>query len=135
MRKGVWTVPGRREMCRWGQAGRRAWFLEPTILLLLHHDPAHGYTLVDQLGEFGLEDPHPRVVYRMLRDMEENGWVTSTWDTEKSQGPPRRVYCLTAMGDMTLSTFIQHLQQTREQIDDLTGAYSRHMREGQGEYH
>ena len=128
-------MPGRRTRNRWGQAGRGTWFLEPAILLLLHHHPTHGYTLVDQLQEFGLEDPHPRVVYRMLRDMEENGWVTSTWDAERTQGPPRRVYCLTALGDRMLSTFMQHLQQPREQIDDLTGAYSRHMREGEGEYH
>ena len=34
-----------------------------------------------------------------------------------------------------LSQAMRYLQQTREQIDDLTGAYSRHMREGEGEYH
>ena len=128
-------MPGRRKRCRWSQAGRGAWFLEPTILLLLHHHLAHGYTLVDQLGEFGLDAPHPRVVYRMLRDMEENGWVTSTWDTEETQGPPRRVYRLTALGDEMLSMCMRHLQRTREQIDDLMGAYRRHMKEGTGEHH
>jgi PadR family transcriptional regulator PadR len=128
-------MPGRRRRCRWGQAGRGAWFLEPTILLLLHHNPAHGYTLVDQLVEFGLEAPHPRVVYRTLRDMEEDGWVTSTWDTEETQGPPRRVYRLTALGDEVLGVCMRSMQQTREQIDDLMGAYRRHMKEGQGEHH
>jgi DNA-binding PadR family transcriptional regulator len=67
--------------------------------------------------------------------MEENGWVTSTWDTEETQGPPRRVYRLTALGDEMLSTCVLSLQQTREQIDDLVDAYSRHMKEGQGEHH
>ena len=128
-------MPGRRKGCQWSQYGRGAWFLEPAILLLLHHNPAHGYTLVDQLGEFGLEDPHPRVVYRMLRDMEESGWVTSTWDTEETQGPPRRVYRLTALGDEMLSMCMQHLRRTRERIDDLMGAYSQHMKDGKGEYH
>jgi PadR family transcriptional regulator PadR len=128
-------MSGRRRRCRWGQSGRRSWFLEPTILLLLHHNPAYGYTLVDQLEEFGLEDPHLRVVYRMLRDMEENGWVTSTWDAEETQGPPRHVYRLTALGDEMLSMCMLYLRQTREQIDDLMGAYSQHMKEGEGEYH
>jgi PadR family transcriptional regulator PadR len=128
-------MPGRRQRCRWGQSGRGSWFLEPTILLLLHHNPAHGYTLVDQLEEFGLKEPHLRVVYRMLRDMEENGWLTSTWDTEETQGPPRRVYRLTASGDEMLSMCMLCLRQTREQIDDLMGAYSQHMKEGEGEYH
>jgi DNA-binding PadR family transcriptional regulator len=105
------------------------------VLLLLHHAPAHGYTLVDQLGEFGLEAPHLRIVYRLLRDMEENGWVRSTWDAEETQGPPRRVYCLTALGDEMLSTCMRYLKRTREQIDSLMDAYSQHMREGEGEYH
>jgi DNA-binding PadR family transcriptional regulator len=91
--------------------------------------------LVDQLGEFGLEDPHPRVVYRMLRDMEENGWVTSTWDADQTQGPPRRVYQLTALGDEMLSMCMRYLGKTREQIEDLEDAYSQHMKEGEGEHH
>jgi DNA-binding PadR family transcriptional regulator len=91
--------------------------------------------LVDQLSEFGLQEPHPRVVYRMLQDMEENGWVTSTWDAEHTQGPPRRVYYLADLGDEILSTCVRHLQQTREQIDDLLDAYGRHMAKGRGEHH
>jgi DNA-binding PadR family transcriptional regulator len=91
--------------------------------------------LVDELEAFGLEDPHPRVVYRMLRDMEENGWVTSSWDTEETQGPPRRVYRLAALGDEMLRTCMRYLRQTREQIDDLMGAYLQHMKEGEGDYH
>jgi DNA-binding PadR family transcriptional regulator len=109
--------------------------MEPAILLLLHRHPAHGYTLAGQLAELGLRAPHPRVVYRTLRTMEENGWVTSTWDAERTQGPPRRVYRLTALGDRTLRSFMQGLRQTRAQIDGLTGAYVQHMRDGKGEYH
>ena len=30
--------------------------MEPTLLLLLHYGPAHGYPLIEQLGEYGLED-------------------------------------------------------------------------------
>ena len=109
--------------------------LEPTLLLLLHHGSAHGYTFLEQLGEFGLGDLNPSVVYRILRDMEAKGWVTSTWDEEQTQGPPRRVYCLTALGDEVLGWCAQDLRETRGMIDHLLGAYSRHMEEGEGEYH
>ena len=128
-------MPGRRQRCRWGQSRQGVGFLEPTLLLLLHHSPAHGYTLIEQSGEFGLEDPHPRLVYRILRDMEANEWVTSTWDAEQTQGPPRRVYHLTALGDEMLSMCIRYMHQTREQIDGLVDAYRRHMEEGKGEHH
>jgi PadR family transcriptional regulator len=129
-------MPGRRrQRCRWGQFRQGASFLEPALLLLLHQRPAHGYTLIEQLAEFGIENPHPRIVYRVLRDMEDNEWVTSVWDTEETQGPPRRVYQLTALGDGMLSLCVRHLKQTRVQIDDLVDAYRQHMQEGQGEYH
>ena len=127
-------MPGRRRRCRWSSR-QAVWFLEPALLLLLHRVSAHGYTLIGQLKELGLENLHPRVVYRALREMEENEWVTSTWDTDRTQGPPRRVYRITALGNVMLNMCIQNLQQTRMQIDHLMGTYSQHMLEGQGEYH
>jgi PadR family transcriptional regulator PadR len=109
--------------------------LKPTLLLLLHHGPAHGYTLLEQLGEFGLGDLNPSVVYRALRDMEAEGWVISTWDEEQTHGPPRRVYRLTALGDEVLAMWTQDLMESRRKIDYLLGAYRRHMEEGEGEHH
>lgn len=112
-----------------GRRRRAARMLEPTLLLLLHHAPAHGYTLLDHLGEFGLGGLNPSVVYRALREMEARGCVTSTWDEEQTQGPPRRVYQITAVGDEALSLCIQDLQETRGRIDYLMTAYDRHMEE------
>jgi DNA-binding PadR family transcriptional regulator len=109
--------------------------LEPALLLLLHHGPAHGYTLMERLGKFGLEGLNPSVVYRVLRDMESQGWVSSTWDEEMTQGPPRRVYNLTALGNEVLGWSVQDLQAARAMIDHLLGVYSQHMEEGKGEYH
>jgi len=118
-----------------GRFRRVARMLEPALLLLLHRAPAHGYTLLERLGEFGLEEVNPSVVYRALREMESRGWVSSTWDDERTQGPPRRVYSLTALGDEVLGGGVQDLREMRCMIDDLLGAYSRHMEEGKGEYH
>ena len=118
-----------------GRYRRVARMLEPSLLLLLHHGPAHGYTLLERLGQFGLEGLNPSVVYRVLRDMEARGWVTSTWDEETTQGPPRRVYRLTAQGDEVLDLSVQDLRDTRAIIDHLLGVYSQHMEEGEGEYH
>ena len=119
----------------WGKLRRVVRMLEPTLLLLLHHGPAHGYTLLERLGEYGMGDLNPSVVYRALRDMESKGWVTSTWDEEKTQGPPRRVYHLTELGDDVLARSSQDLRQARDLIDHLLGVYSRHMEEGEGDYH
>jgi len=127
---------GRGRGWRWRGCSRRAVrFLEPTLLLFLHHGPAHGYTLLERLREFGLGGLNPSVVYRALREMEGRGWVTSTWDEEQTHGPPRRVYCLTAPGDEALGLWAQDLQETRGLIDHLLNAYSKHIEEGEGEHH
>ena len=127
---------GRGHGWRWRGASRRAVrFVEPTLLLLLHYGPAHGYTLIEQLGEYGLADIDPSAVYRALRGMEKRGWVLSSWEEEQTQGPPRRVYRLTTLGDEVLGRWTQDLRDTRRMIDNLLGAYSRHMEEGEGEHH
>ena len=128
-------MPGRGRGRGRGRYRRVARMLEPSLLLLLHHGPAHGYTLLERLGEFGLEGLNPSVVYRILRDMEARGWVTSTWDEEMTHGPPRRVYRLTALGDEVLGLSVQDLRDTRSIIDHLLGVYSQHMEEGEGEHH
>lgn len=131
-------MPGRgqRHGWRWRGATRRAVRLvEPTLLLLLHHGPAHGYPLIEQLDKYGLADIDPSAVYRALRDMEERGWVSSSWEDKQTQGPPRRVYHLTALGDDMLNWWTQDLQETRDMIDHLVVAYRRHMQEGKGEHH
>jgi len=127
---------GGRHGWRWRGASRRAVrFVEPTLLLLLHHGPAHGYPLIEQLGKYGLADVDPSAIYRALREMEERGWVISAWEEEQTQGPPRRVYRLTALGDEVLSWWTQDLHETRELIDRLLAAYRQHMEEGKGEHH
>lgn len=104
--------------------------LRPALLLLLHRKPAHGYTLLEQLEEFGLGGMDPSAVYRMLREMEAEGWVTSAWDEERTQGPPRRVYRLTGRGEEVLALWIQDLTESRERIDDLLDAYHSHVEAG-----
>ena len=126
---------GRGRRWRRGHSRRAVRFLEPTLLLVLHYGPAHGYTLIGQLREFGLAEVDPSAIYRALRDMESQGWVTSSWDEEQTQGPPRRVYHLTAQGDEMLRWWTQDLRETRGMIDQLLGSYRLHMAEGEGDYH
>ncbi len=124
-------MPGRGR----GRGRRAVRMLEPVLLLLLHHAPAHGYTLLERLDEFGLAHLDPSVVYRALREMEAREWVTSTWDEEQTQGPPRRVYSVVALGDEVLASWVQDLEESRRRIDYLLQVYHDHMAEGEGEHH
>jgi PadR family transcriptional regulator PadR len=126
---------GGRRRRRRGHSRRAVRLLEPTLLLVLQHGPAHGYTLIEQLGEFGLADVDPSAVYRALRGMEKEGWATSSWDEEQTQGPPRRVYRLTAVGDEMLRWWTQDLRETRGMIDHILGTHNRHIEESEGDYY
>jgi poly-beta-hydroxybutyrate-responsive repressor len=110
--------------------------MEPCLLLLLHRGSSHGYSLQDELKEFGFAEPavDPSVVYRALREMEEQGLLTSAWDTEGS-GPPRRVYRLTAEGDEYLARWVADLRETDRVLHGFFAAYDEHMEEGEGAHH
>lgn len=77
---------------------RRA-VLETSILASLAESTTHGYDLVEQIDGLAsdLVCIDPGSMYRMLRDLEEQGLVTSSWQTPES-GPPRRVYVITERG-------------------------------------
>ena len=125
---------GRRQGS-WGRGRRAVRMLEPVLLLLLHYGPAHGYTFLERLEEFGLAYLDPSTVYRALRDLEARDWVTSTWDEEQSQGPPRRIYRITTLGDEVLALQVQDLEESKRRIGYLLNVYQRHVEEGKGEHH
>lgn len=132
---------GRRRRGMGGKGGgpcptRISRFMEPCLLLLLHRGSSHGYSLQDELKEFGFAEApvDPSVVYRILREMEAQGLVASAWDTEGS-GPPRRVYQLTPQGNQYLAQWVADLRETDRVLHGFFGAYEEHMREGEGEHH
>jgi PadR family transcriptional regulator PadR len=120
---------------RWGRGAglggsacprRISRFLEPCLLLLLRIDATHGYNLLEALARFGFAPGtvDASVVYRILREMEEAGWVSSQWDTSGS-GAPRRVYSVTADGEEYLAAWIHDLRCTRDEIDQFIDTYAR----------
>jgi poly-beta-hydroxybutyrate-responsive repressor len=99
--------------------------LQPALLLELHRGPSHGYALLDGLDAFDLGGADPSMVYRALREMEVEGWVTSSWDPHQTQGPPRRVYSLTRKGEEVLVQWTSDLEHWRSRIDRFLRAYKR----------
>jgi poly-beta-hydroxybutyrate-responsive repressor len=111
-RGGPWRVRARIER-----------FAEPTILLLLRDRPAHGYDVLEQLGELV---PGERVdmgnLYRVLRALEEDGLVSSEWNDE-APGPAKRVYSLTPAGDEVLADWVGALEAARGRITNFLTRY------------
>ena len=99
--------------------------LEPALLILLKEQPRHGYNLLVDLEALGMSTIHPSVVYRTLRDMERLEWIESSWSTDRTQGPPRRTYRVTAPGEEALQAWQFELGKTRELITQLMDRLSK----------
>jgi len=99
-------------------------FVEPCILLLLSKEPTHGYGLMDGLAKHCGENVDVGDLYRTLRRMEHDGWVSSAWD-RKTNGRDKRVYTITKEGRSFLKHAITSLKQTDELIHHLFSGYQK----------
>ena len=75
------------------------------LLALLNGWSAYGYELAQRLEEAGLGHYNKGSIYRILRQMEDSGLVSSSWDTSKD-GPARRIYDMTDAGSMFLKNWM-----------------------------
>ena len=103
-------------------------FVEPALLLLLHHTPTHGYALAERMQELGLDaDPVDiSAIYRVLNSLEAEGMLVSSQDVAQSAGPPRRVYTLTEEGDRYLRAWVEDLRETAALLQRFIDAYEAH---------
>jgi len=112
---------GLQRCCR--SAGRVHGFVQPWLLLLLLQKPGHGYELMERLAqEEGPPGADPGLLYRTLRQMEEEGLVHSSWDTE-GRGPARRLYEVTPEGMEYLRAWAAKIRHTRNRLDRFLAEY------------
>jgi len=100
----------------------RTWCI-PVILLMLRRWNSYGYELMEKLESFGLQAMNPGTFYRMLRQMEKDGMVSSTWDTSVT-GPARRVYSITQVGESYLKCWAESLDQYQKMVHTFFDLYS-----------
>ena len=105
-------------------AGKAERYIQPSLLLALKRKQSYGYELIQEIAAFGfMEGPAPPgMIYRHLRDMEENGWVQSEWHTEEA-GPAKRIYQLTAEGKEILAFWIDYMDQQAKKLADFITMY------------
>lgn len=98
-------------------------FVEPAILLLLAEGPSHGYELADGLEEL-LGDGRVDFgnLYRLLRSLESEGLLVSSWNEELS-GPLKRTYALSDDGRSLLGTWVQSLETSQQRTTAFLERY------------
>lgn len=114
-----------RARCDCGEGMPRR-FIRPLALLLLAEGPSHGYELARSLNEFapGGLNLEPSVLYRMLRQMEEEGLTSSSLD-DSGTGPARKVYELTPEGREALDLWASSLEGTTRMLGSFRERYER----------
>ncbi len=101
---------GRPCTCAMGNVSR---FIEPVVLRILKEKKrSYGYEIAECLEQYALTDAtiEGAALYRTLRTLEANGYVSSTW--ESGDGPARRNYSLTRSGHV-------HLRDWANLLDSL----------------
>ncbi len=105
-------------------AGKAERYIQPSILLALRTNTSYGYELIQEIPEFGFVEGQapPGMIYRHLRDLEENGLVSSEWETDGA-GPAKRVYQLTADGTEVLAHWIGYMEKQAEKLRNFIARY------------
>jgi len=99
-------------------------FLRQCLLLLLREHEAHGYELLELIDAFGFDHSDPGALYRVLRRLESEGLVRSSWKPSEA-GPPKRVYGLTEAGLGELDRRAAELAEGERRIDAFLDRYLR----------
>jgi PadR family transcriptional regulator, regulatory protein PadR len=116
---------GRRRLGpgRWQVRARLERFTEPAVLLVLRDSPGHGYELLEKLqGLMPAERIDMGNLYRILRSLERDGLVDSTWD-EHAPGPAKRIYVITESGLRVLAQWVEAFTKIERQIEQFRKRY------------
>ena len=103
---------------RWHVHARVERFTEPALLLLLRERPAHGADLLTRSPELVGDQPiEMGNLYRLLRALEEEELVSSTWDGGK------RTYAITERGLQLLDQWAEALRGSHARIERFLARY------------
>jgi PadR family transcriptional regulator len=90
---------------------------------VLRDSPGHGYELLEKLEALM---PAERIdmgnLYRILRSLERDGLVDSTWDAD-APGPAKRIYVITESGRRVLAQWVDAFTKIERQIEQFRKRY------------
>ena len=111
-------LPG--EGCIWLAQLRRG-AVERCVLALLRRRERYGLELARTLADTDGPLAGEGTIYPLLARLRRNGLVEPSW-RESADGPPRRYYRLTELGELTLSGFMDHWKRFRDGVDAILPA-------------
>lgn len=89
--------------------------------LVALREPGYGYGLLQQLADHGFA-VDANTLYPLLRRLEDQGLLTSEWNTEDSR--PRKVYRTSADGEEVLRLLLDDMRAVQDSFTSLLGKES-----------
>lgn len=107
-------------------SGRQERYLQASILLGLNVKPSYGYELIGDIQSYGFieGDAPPGMIYRHLRQMEDDNLVKSEWETRET-GAAKRIYTITEEGKEVLSLWIAYMTDKAGKLNRFVQMYER----------
>lgn len=106
--------------------GRQERYIQASILMGLLTKSSYGYELISTIQSFGFieGDAPPGMVYRHLRQMEDDNLVRSEWDTQAG-GAAKRIYTITDEGKEVLTYWIAFMANKAKKLNDFVQMYKK----------
>ena len=106
--------------------GKQERYIQPSVLLGLLLQESYGYELIQNIQRFGFVEGQapPGMIYRHLRQLEEDGLVSSRWETE-GVGPAKRMYTITGEGKEVLSIWADYMKAQSDKLKEFIDTYGR----------
>ncbi len=100
--------------------GKQERYVQPSILMSLYLTDSYGYELIQNIQNFGFIQGQapPGMIYRHLRQLEEDRLVRSEWETDGS-GPAKRVYQITEDGKQVLALWVAHMEGQAKKLEEF----------------
>ena len=99
--------------------------LEGCVLAVLRQQECYGYEISQRLEQYGFGRIPEGTIYPLLLRLEKRGAITASFRASP-EGPQRKYYSLTDLGQVELETFFRHylaLTQAVDQLIKMTGGY------------
>ena len=86
-------------------------------------EPTHGLGILNRLNDLVPDNRlDTAVIYRQLKEMEGQGWITSDWE-DSDAGPKKKVYAISQAGRDQLADFQKDIQKSMGNLQRFLTLY------------
>lgn len=95
--------------------------LEYCVLLMIKDRTRYGYEILQELARYPIISSTESTVYPLLRRLQKEGFLSSSWQESEEGLPPRKYYALTADGEAYVAAMDEEWENLLRAITTLRG--------------